>query len=567
MGFAVHTAEKSSSSGHKTAAQSRSLPPITTASSEIDEPHRSPDQCACGGGCPRCQLQKKAKVGPPGDGFEHEADSVAERIVSGDTVSIHGRVGPTIHTKRSGDVSNGGESAGIDGLSSGHALPLSVQREFGPRLGHDLSGVRVHHDEAADRAASSVGARAFTLGRDLVFARGEWAPHTGEGRRLLAHELVHWVQQGGHAGRIQRTLKVDATASDEKTTAIPQMTPLLQKICPDFDVDAKSGIVTAKAGTDCAKGKFEGTATGKQKLGCCCLCTLARGPEEWRIVVTIEDAPTTDDKVRPRTVKMTPTSGPNVPDFRYWTGGKTETMQPLPNPEALGHELCGHAALLLIKAHPKDEDKNTARTFSDVHDPTVKIENALAGKDEMNLGNTPRGLAASSKHRGESLRVFVVKPFKADDATVSSAAQSVIDGAAKFSDVNPTKLIDVVGFTDSGDKDASMSKKRADEVRAKFDAKLTEKDDVDFTLSPGAGTTKIPRLQPAVDGGVGSVASVEIRLAREPAGLVNLPAGVTLPSTVTHVDPANPAVVDLVTTQGKSTGNACHDLLIKTAWT
>lgn len=531
----------------------------------MDEPHRAPDQCACGGGCPRCQLQKKAKVGPPGDAFEREADSVAERIVSGDAVSITGHVGPTIHTKRHGDARGGGEPAGIEGLSSGHTLPLSVQREFGPRLGHDLSSVRVHHDDAADRAATSVGARAFTLGRDLVFARGEWAPHTGEGRRLLAHELVHWVQQGGHAGRIQRNLKVDAKDSDDKTTAIPQMTPLLQKICPDFDVDAKSGLVTAKSGTDCAKGKFGDVAAGKQKLGCCCLCTLARAPDDWRIVVTIKDAPTTDDKTR--TVKMIPTSGASVPDLRYWTGGKTETMQPLPATEGLGHELCGHAALMQIKAHPLDEDENTARTFSDVHDPTVKIENALAAKGEMNLGNTPRGLAASSKHHGESLRVFVVKPFKADDATVSSAAQGVIDGAAKFSDSNPTKLIDVVGFTDSSDKDASMSKKRADEVRTKFDAKLTQKDDVDFTLSPGAASTKIPRLQPAVDGGVGSVASVEIRLAREPAGLVNLPAGVTLPATVTHVDPKNPAVVDLVTKQGKSTGNACHDLLIKTAWT
>ena len=567
MGFALHTAEKSSGSSHKTAVPSRTLQPVISTP-EINESHRAPDQCACGGGCPRCQLQKKAKVGPPGDAFEHEADSVAERIVSGDKVSISGRatnLRPTIHTKRSGDAGGGGESAGIEGLSSGHTLPLSVQREFGPRLGHDLSGVRVHHDDAADRAATSVGARAFTLGRDLVFARGEWAPDTGEGRRLLAHELVHWVQQGGHAGTIQRNLKVDAKASDDKTTAIPQMTPLLQKICPDFDVDTKSGLVTAKSGTDCAKGKFGSVASGKQKLGCCCLCTLARAPDDWRIVVTITDAPTTDDTTR--TVKMIPTSGASVPDLRYWTGGKTETMQPLPATEGLGHELCGHAALMQIKAHPLDEDANTARTFSDVHDPTVKIENALAAKGEMNLGNTPRGLAAGSKHHGESLRVFVVKPFKADDATVSSTAQTVIDGAAKFSDANPTKLIDVVGFTDSSDKDASMSKKRADAVRSNFDAKLTEKDDVDFTLSPGASSTKIPRLQPAVDGGAGSVASVEIRLAREPAGLVSLPAGVTLPATVTHVDPKTPAVVDLVTKQGKSTGNACHDLLIKTAWT
>jgi len=509
-------------------------------------------------------MQKKVKVGPAGDTFEQEADNVAERLVAGDAVSINGRVGPTVHTKRSGNA-GGGESAGIEGLSSGHTLPVAVQHEFGPRLGHDLSGVRVHNDEAADRAATSVGARAFTLGRDLVFARGEFAPSTGEGRRLLAHELVHWVQQGGHAGRIQRNLKVDATASDDPKTAIAQMTPLLQKICPDFDIDAKGGHVTAKAGTDCAKGNFGGTATGSKKLGCCCLCSLARAPNDWKIIVTIKDAPTTDDRIR--AVKMIPTSGSSVPDIRYWTGGKTETMQPLSPELTLGHELCGHAALEQIKADVPDENAATSRTFSDIHDPTVKIENALAAKGEMALGTTPRGLASSGAHHGESLRVFVVKPFTADDSTISSAAQNIIDGAAKFSDVNEQKLIDVVGFRDAADTNAAISKQRADEVRANFDSKLTKKADVGFTLSKGAAETPIPRLQPAIDGGVGSVKSVEIRLAREPAGLVNLPAGVTLPATPTHVGPANPAVIDLVLKKGKSTANECHDLLIKTAWT
>ena len=117
-----------------------------------------------------------------------------------------------------------------------------------------------------------------------------------------------------------------------------------------------------------------------------------------------------------------------------------------------------------IKAHPPDEDQNTSRTFSDVHDPTVKVENKLAA--EMGSRTTPRGLAASSAHRGESLRVFVVKPFAADDATISAAAQGVIDGAAKFADVNEQKLIDVVGFSDGSGKAAGISKKRADEVRA-----------------------------------------------------------------------------------------------------
>ena len=506
-----------------------------------------PRTCACGGGCPRCALQKKVKVGPAGDAFEREADSVADRLVSGEPVSIGGRVG-------------GGESAGIDGLSSGHTLPISVQQEFGPRLGQDLSGVRVHHDDAADRAATSVGARAFTLGRDLVFARGEFAPNTGEGQRLLAHELVHWVQQGGRADRIQRKLKVDKTQSDDPGTAISQMTPLLQKICPDFDVHATLGDVTAKADTDCANGRFSQVAAGTKKLGCCCLCTLARTDDKWKIIVTTKEAPSTNEPNR--TVRMTPTSGASSPDIRYWTAG--QTIQQLKPVEVLGHELCGHGALMQIKAHPPDDDENTSRTFSDIHDPTVKIENVLA--TELGTRKTARGLAASGRHRGESLRVFVVQPFTANDATISSAAQDILDGAAKYADVNESTLIDVVGFRDSADTTDSVSKQRADEVRTKLESRLTKKADVGFHLSPGAAETKIPRFQPTVDGGVRSVAStVEIRLASQPAGLVNLPAGVTLPSTPPHVDPEHPGVITL----GKAgkTKNACHDLLITTAWT
>ena len=64
-----------------------------------------------------------------------------------------------------------------------------------PRFGHDFSGVRVHADARADAASASVDARAFTVGADVVFRRGEFALHTQPGRSLLAHELAHTIQQ------------------------------------------------------------------------------------------------------------------------------------------------------------------------------------------------------------------------------------------------------------------------------------------------------------------------------------------------------------------------------------
>lgn len=64
------------------------------------------------------------------------------------------------------------------------------------RLGHDLAAVRVHHGPSANRAARALGARAFTVGSDIVFAGGQYTPATHSGRQTLAHELSHVIQQG-----------------------------------------------------------------------------------------------------------------------------------------------------------------------------------------------------------------------------------------------------------------------------------------------------------------------------------------------------------------------------------
>ncbi len=73
------------------------------------------------------------------------------------------------------------------------------------RFGRDFSGVRVHTDAAAAQSARDVSARAYTVGDKIVFAPGEFSPDSVDGRRLLAHELAHVVQQGRAAPSLQRT--------------------------------------------------------------------------------------------------------------------------------------------------------------------------------------------------------------------------------------------------------------------------------------------------------------------------------------------------------------------------
>jgi hypothetical protein len=93
--------------------------------------------------------------------------------------------------------------SGICSLQTGgEPLAESARAFFEPRFGRDLSDVRVHTDARAAHVARSVHARAFTLGSNVAFAQGEYAPRSPDGRELLAHELTHVVQQRAGSSEI-----------------------------------------------------------------------------------------------------------------------------------------------------------------------------------------------------------------------------------------------------------------------------------------------------------------------------------------------------------------------------
>jgi hypothetical protein len=75
------------------------------------------------------------------------------------------------------------------------SLPTPLRRDLEPAFKHDFANVRIHTDSQAARETRRVGARAFTVGHDISFAPGAYAPATPEGRQLIAHELTHVVQQ------------------------------------------------------------------------------------------------------------------------------------------------------------------------------------------------------------------------------------------------------------------------------------------------------------------------------------------------------------------------------------
>jgi uncharacterized protein DUF4157 len=103
---------------------------------------------------------------------------------------------------------------------AGSALDPGARTRIGSALGDSFSDVRVHNDTTADTLARSVEARAFTVGADVFFAKGEYQPGTASGDHLLAHELTHVVQQrGASTGGPLRVTDAGGTDEVEAETA------------------------------------------------------------------------------------------------------------------------------------------------------------------------------------------------------------------------------------------------------------------------------------------------------------------------------------------------------------
>ena len=164
-------------------------------------------------------IQRKPLINTPGDRYEREADDVADKVMRVAEPTTINATSPAIQ-RRCADCEEREEEKliqtarlpaarteeGLDASAAARAatrggtpLPTDLRAYFEPRFGHDFSQVRIHTDAEGSKAARSVQARAYTYGSDVVFGAGEYAPATPQGRRLLAHELTHVIQQGGGA--------------------------------------------------------------------------------------------------------------------------------------------------------------------------------------------------------------------------------------------------------------------------------------------------------------------------------------------------------------------------------
>lgn len=169
-------------------------------------------KCACGGAkaslsgrCPECErkkltgVQPKLVVGRADDPLEQDADRAADAALAHTTPP---RVPPTSPALQRHAIGSTGDQVASPSVrtvlsTDGAPLPPALQHDMEQRFNHDFSHVRIHTDTAAAHSAHEIDAHAYTSGTHIAFASGAFAPGTLSGRRLLAHELAHVIQQGG----------------------------------------------------------------------------------------------------------------------------------------------------------------------------------------------------------------------------------------------------------------------------------------------------------------------------------------------------------------------------------
>ena len=226
-------------------------------------------------------LQPKLSVSQPGDIYEQEADVIAEQVMR---MSAEKPIAPPLLRNKENidrkcaacemkeedeekilDISRkpstssnleatdevGSEINSLK-LGSGSSLDANTSEFMEQRFGYNFGHVRVHTGKDAETSAQKVSALAYTIGSDIVFGKGQYAPGTSDGKRLLAHELAHVVQQGlGASHSLQR---------QEATCHSIAYDPLTQCCC--------DGLVTTGQCTGAAAGCAHHTSRDNEYDGC-----------------------------------------------------------------------------------------------------------------------------------------------------------------------------------------------------------------------------------------------------------------------------------------------------------
>ena len=185
-------------------------------------------------------LSSVSEMTRPNDSQEREADRIADQVVGGNSTGfvadspltslysgrqLEGGKG-TLYRKAAGSEARTPSS--VNGLGQGRKLPERNRQFFESRMGMDFSDVNIYTDNQSAQLSQSLGARAFTYGNHIAFAPDEFAPDSGAGQRLLAHELAHVAQQRSNNKAIIARFP-SFTGCDPQTTGDGDSLQLVQR--------------------------------------------------------------------------------------------------------------------------------------------------------------------------------------------------------------------------------------------------------------------------------------------------------------------------------------------------
>ncbi|WP_074856835.1 eCIS core domain-containing protein [Nitrosospira briensis] len=143
-------------------------------------------------------IQRKLTIGASDDPLEREADRIADEVMTVPANAAINRAPPRIQRftgSSTGKVTEAPRSVDRVLSSPGNPLEPDLRQDMESRFGYDFSQVRIHTDLEAEQSARDMNANAYTVENNVVFGAGQFSSRTWEGRRLIAHELTHVMQQ------------------------------------------------------------------------------------------------------------------------------------------------------------------------------------------------------------------------------------------------------------------------------------------------------------------------------------------------------------------------------------
>jgi hypothetical protein len=174
-------------------------------------------------------FQPRLSINQPNDAYEQQADHMADQVMrmpdpsvkrpgffkpaisplqrkchecEEDDKKLHRKESSTGEVHADSQLNNYVSSLG----STGQSMSSTARQFFEPRFGYNFSNVKLHTDSVAAKSAQSINALAYTSGNNIVFNSGQYSPESDHGKKLIAHELTHVVQQGLTNQSIQRQM-------------------------------------------------------------------------------------------------------------------------------------------------------------------------------------------------------------------------------------------------------------------------------------------------------------------------------------------------------------------------